>query len=120
MLLMETQQEVPDFLQQYIPEGADPKTFKIEDDKSDDEALGGGDGWGTGGDAGDGAWGAGGGDDSAGAGWGSESKDAAGGENDWGSGGNAAGGDQGWGSGGNAGGVAGADAGGDAWNGDAW
>ncbi|KAI1768190.1 DEAD-domain-containing protein [Hypoxylon sp. FL1150] len=92
MTLMDTKQPVPDFLQQYIPEGVDPATFKIEDDNSDDEALEGGDGWATGGNAG------------------------------WGSGGDAggdAGGDDGWGSGGNAGdagGHAGDDAG-DSWGG---
>ncbi|KAI1392423.1 DEAD-domain-containing protein [Hypoxylon trugodes] len=41
-ILMETQQPVPDFLQQYVPEGVDPNDFKIEDDHSDEE---GDDGW---------------------------------------------------------------------------
>ncbi|KAI2464404.1 P-loop containing nucleoside triphosphate hydrolase protein [Annulohypoxylon bovei var. microspora] len=39
-ILMETKQPVPDFLQQYIPEGADPSNFTIEDDNSDEEAEG--------------------------------------------------------------------------------
>ncbi|XXH05716.1 PHO85 cyclin-5 [Hypoxylon texense] len=100
MTLMETQQPVPDFLEQYIPEGADPKNFKIEDDHSDDEDLAGGAGWGgqaAGGD--DNGWGAGGdaaggdtaggdtagGDGSAGAAWGTEGKTAVqGGDDGWG------------------------------------
>ncbi|KAI5867575.1 P-loop containing nucleoside triphosphate hydrolase protein [Durotheca rogersii] len=55
MTLMETKQEVPDFLREYIPEGVDPANFKIEDDNSeasDGEGVGDGDvegdGWGTG------------------------------------------------------------------------
>ncbi|KAI1100855.1 DEAD-domain-containing protein [Jackrogersella minutella] len=52
-ILMETKQVVPDFLQQYIPEGVDPANFKIEDDNSDDEnARGDDDGWGGGDTAG--------------------------------------------------------------------
>ncbi|KAI0883750.1 P-loop containing nucleoside triphosphate hydrolase protein [Annulohypoxylon maeteangense] len=49
-ILMETKQTVPDFLQEYIPEGADPSNFKIEDDNSEDEdeAAGGEDPWGVG------------------------------------------------------------------------
>lgn len=96
---METQQPVPDFLQQYIPEGVDPKNFKMEDDKSDFEEEE-GDAWQTDGpndgqNAGTDSWAAGGADDSWGApaaggaaadGWGSGPKvDAAG---TWGSGGN--------------------------------
>ncbi|KAI2782137.1 DEAD-domain-containing protein [Daldinia loculata] len=98
-ILMETQQPVPDFLQQYIPEGVDPKNFKMEDDKSDFEEEE-GDAWQTDGpndgqNAGTDSWAAGGADDSWGApaaggaaadGWGSGPKvDAAG---TWGSGGN--------------------------------
>ncbi|KAI0172471.1 DEAD-domain-containing protein [Hypoxylon sp. FL1284] len=45
LTLMDTQQDVPDFLQQYIPEGVDPKNFKIEDDKSDEEDAA--EGWGA-------------------------------------------------------------------------
>ncbi|KAI1771718.1 DEAD-domain-containing protein [Hypoxylon cercidicola] len=93
--LMDTQQPVPDFLQQYIPDGVDPKTFKIEDDNSDDEDPSGGDG-GWGGDD------APGGDGAADAGWGSESKVGSKAK---------APADDGWASGGNTGG----DVGGDSW-----
>ncbi|KAI1460011.1 DEAD-domain-containing protein [Annulohypoxylon moriforme] len=48
-ILMETKQPVPDFLQQYIPEGADPSNFQIEDDKSEDEEGNEDDPWNTGG-----------------------------------------------------------------------
>ncbi|KAI1379841.1 P-loop containing nucleoside triphosphate hydrolase protein [Hypoxylon crocopeplum] len=34
-MLMETKQQVPDFLQPFIPEGCDPNNFTIDDDKSD-------------------------------------------------------------------------------------
>lgn len=78
--LMETNQEVPDFLQSYIPEGGEGATLKFEADSDfeDDTA-------GTGGDAGGGGggWGAGGddtaGDDNAeatGGGWGAGADDA--------------------------------------------
>ncbi|KAI1212615.1 DEAD-domain-containing protein [Annulohypoxylon truncatum] len=46
-ILMETKQPVPDFLQSFIPEGADPSNFKIEDDNSEDEDEGGDDAWNT-------------------------------------------------------------------------
>lgn len=64
MTLMETGQEVPDFLQQYKPEGKDASNLKFEYDTDEEEADEGGDAWGTNaanteGDGGDG-WGAGG------------------------------------------------------------
>ncbi|KAI2615355.1 P-loop containing nucleoside triphosphate hydrolase protein [Hypoxylon sp. NC1633] len=46
--LMETQQPVPDFLQQYIPEGADQGNYVYEDEKTDSEDNAGDDGWGNG------------------------------------------------------------------------
>ncbi|KAK6952399.1 hypothetical protein Daesc_006935 [Daldinia eschscholtzii] len=92
-ILMETQQPVPDFLQQYIPEGVDPKDFKMEDDNSDVEEEEGdtGDAWQTNGttdgqDAGADSWASGGGagaDDS----WGAPKAGGAA-TDTWGSGGN--------------------------------
>ncbi|KAK4102079.1 DEAD-domain-containing protein [Parathielavia hyrcaniae] len=77
--LLETNQEIPDFLQQYVPEGATSTNLKFEADSDfEDEATGTGargDGWGAGDadtDAGGDAWGGGGdanGDGDAG-GWG--------------------------------------------------
>lgn len=63
---METKQEVPDFLQQYIPEGATADNLKFEADsdfedeaadKGVDASTGGGDAWGAG-NGGGGGWGA--------------------------------------------------------------
>ncbi|KAK6856864.1 ATP-dependent RNA helicase DED1 [Apiospora arundinis] len=87
--LLETKQEVPDFLQQYVPEnyeaGAGANDLKFEDDSDEieDEPAGGS----GGGD--DGAWGA--------------ADDAPGGDS-WGGGGDSstAGGDSAWGGGGDA------------------
>ncbi|KAI0124745.1 P-loop containing nucleoside triphosphate hydrolase protein [Xylariales sp. AK1849] len=74
--LLETKQEIPDFLKQYVPEGEELETLKFEPDSDeeseagDDAGEGGGGGWGgddVGGDAGGGDnWGAG-GDTDAGA-----------------------------------------------------
>lgn len=90
--LMETNQEVPDFLQSYIPEGGEGATLKFEADSDfeDDAGTGGddagnteaaGDAWGAGGDdAGNteavaGGWGA---DQNAGGGgWGADTSKAA-------------------------------------------
>lgn len=71
--LLETQQEVPDFLKPYIPDGVDVKDLKFEagsdeEDEGDGEDAGGAGsagGWGgdsgagTGAEDGDGAWGSG-------------------------------------------------------------
>ena len=94
--LMETNQEVPDFLQSYIPEGGEAATLKFEADSDfeDDagtggDAGGGGGGWGAGGDdagnteaAGD-AWGAGGDDagntEAVAGGWGADQNAGGGG-----------------------------------------
>ncbi|KAL2128862.1 hypothetical protein VTI74DRAFT_8549 [Chaetomium olivicolor] len=81
--LLETNQEIPDFLQSYVPEGATAGNLKFEAD-SDFEEDTAGTGAGTGGDGG--GWGAGtdgagygwgGGDAGAGAGWGAEASPAA-------------------------------------------
>ncbi|KAK4124996.1 DEAD-domain-containing protein [Parathielavia appendiculata] len=57
--LLETNQEIPDFLQQYVPEGATPSNLKFEADSDfEEEATGtgaGGGGWGAG-DADAGGW----------------------------------------------------------------
>lgn len=79
--LLETNQEIPEFLEQFKPEGEDltKLKFEAEGDFSDDEAIGGGDA----------AWGAGGGGDNgdaaagAGGGW-STSADDAPADNAWG------------------------------------
>ncbi|KAL7621099.1 hypothetical protein AAE478_008412 [Parahypoxylon ruwenzoriense] len=39
MTLLETRQKVPDFLQQYVPQGVDLDNFKIEDDNSEDDVA---------------------------------------------------------------------------------
>ncbi|KAI1804788.1 DEAD-domain-containing protein [Daldinia bambusicola] len=90
-ILMETRQAVPDFLQQYIPEGVDPKDFKMEDDTSDIEDQEGdaGDGWQTSGpqngqSAGANSWAAGGDANDV---WGAPNAGGAA-EDGWGSGGN--------------------------------
>lgn len=66
MTLMETNQEVPDFLQPYKPEETDVSKFKFDYD-TDEEPAGESDDWGAGGDSGaangdssaaDGGWGA--------------------------------------------------------------
>lgn len=61
--LLETGQEVPDFLQSYMPEGEALENLKFEADSDFDEgeAEGGGGDWGEAG--GDDAWAGGGGDD---------------------------------------------------------
>ncbi|RYP66816.1 hypothetical protein DL771_007614 [Monosporascus sp. 5C6A] len=80
LTLMETKQEIPDFLQQYIPPDADPNNLKFEDDTDEElekQKNGGGGGNGTwgapatgGNDTGD-AWGApAAGGDNAGDAWG--------------------------------------------------
>jgi len=51
MTLLETKQPVPDFLEQYVPEGGD---LRFEDDSDFGDDAGGG-GWGAGDDAGVGA-----------------------------------------------------------------
>ena len=71
--LLETKQEIPDFLEMYIPEGDARENLKFEADSDfeeyagggDENADGGGSGWGAGGDdAGGGSWGAAAGGDS--------------------------------------------------------
>jgi ATP-dependent RNA helicase DDX3X len=95
--LMETNQEIPDFLQSYVPEGATADNLKFEADSDfEEEAVGtGGGGWGAGGDdagdVGNNDAGAGGG------GWGTGGDDTGANGNDtggWGAGGNSGGG--GW------------------------
>ncbi|KAK8073769.1 ATP-dependent RNA helicase [Apiospora phragmitis] len=84
--LLEMKQEIPDFLQQYVPEGGDEAVknikFDYDSDEIDDAPLGG-----SGGGGDDGAWGA---------------ADDVPGDNAWGGGGESAatGGDDSWGSGG--------------------
>lgn len=104
--LLETNQEVPEFLQIYIPEGEARTNLKFEADSDFDpnDVAGAG-------DAGGAAWGTGDGDGGNGDGaWGGGNAGAEGGDA-WGSGGGNAGADSGdaWGSGGG-------NAGADNWN----
>lgn len=77
--MLETNQEIPEFLKQYEPEGEDRENLKFESEDQIESAFGMGD------DAG-GAWGAGGGDSSGDAWGGGDNKDAAAGAT-WGAGG---------------------------------
>ncbi|KAI0013764.1 P-loop containing nucleoside triphosphate hydrolase protein [Xylariaceae sp. FL0662B] len=121
LTLLENKQEVPDFLQGYIPQGVKPEDFKFEDDTDDEKRQaeeGGGAGGSWSGGAGEGGWGDAGG--SGGQGWGSSAgpsggktgvDDAGGsGGQGWGSSagpsGGKTGGDDAWGSGGTGGGDA--------------
>lgn len=95
---METNQEIPDFLEQYVPEGATAENLKFEADSDFEEDMygSGGAGGADGADGADGGWGAG-GDDAGDAG------DAAAGSSDWNNGGgDNAGATSGWGAGGSA------------------
>ncbi|KAK8102780.1 ATP-dependent RNA helicase [Apiospora sp. TS-2023a] len=82
--LMEMKQEIPDFLQQYVPEDGNVQNLKFDydSDEIEDEAVGG-----SGGGGDDGAWGA--GDDAPGGNaWGAgDDSNTTGGDNAWGSGG---------------------------------
>jgi ATP-dependent RNA helicase DDX3X len=106
--LIETSQEIPDFLQPYVPDGAAPGNLKFEADSDFEEETagadggdaGGGGGWGAGddGDAGNangntggGGWGA---DDSAGNGNGDGNGNTGGGG--WGADNGAANASTGW------------------------
>ncbi|KAJ8123671.1 hypothetical protein ONZ43_g431 [Nemania bipapillata] len=90
MTLMETKQEVPDFLEQYKPEEKDISKFKFEYDTDEEDPGENGNAWGTSAGNGNGnsdangdAWGSGGG---AGAGNGNSGRNDAGGWNgsgDW-------------------------------------
>ncbi|KAI0521579.1 P-loop containing nucleoside triphosphate hydrolase protein [Xylaria bambusicola] len=64
MTLMETNQAIPDFLQQYKPEGDNASKLKFEYDTDEEDPGEGGEGWAAGGgdtgDAGGDGWGAGG------------------------------------------------------------
>jgi ATP-dependent RNA helicase DDX3X len=77
--LLETKQEIPDFLQPYIPEGGTESKLKFEADSDWEQEGAEGDA-----DGGGGAWGA--GDDASGGGggWGGEDKNASNGA--WGAG----------------------------------
>lgn len=54
-ILLENDQTVPEFLQQFVPPEGEPLTFDDDSDKTDDESGAAGDGWGTGADDGRGA-----------------------------------------------------------------
>ncbi|KIH91517.1 ATP-dependent RNA helicase [Sporothrix brasiliensis 5110] len=76
--LLETKQEIPDFLEMYIPEGEARENLKFEADSDFEEFTagdGGDDGWGAGGDAGD-SWDAPADGDAGGTGWGGGDDDA--------------------------------------------
>ncbi|KAK5626837.1 hypothetical protein RRF57_002552 [Xylaria bambusicola] len=97
MTLMETNQVIPDFLQQYKPDGDNASKLKFEYDTDEEEPGEGGEGWaGGGGDTGDAG-------DAGGAGWGAGGDTAAPNGNDdgnntvgWGSSTNGNGGNSGW------------------------
>lgn len=102
--MLETNQDIPEFLQHLIPEGEDRETLKFESEVEVPEGFVDG---GEGGDAG--GWGAGGaetagggGDTASGAAWGGSGDNAANAGAAWGSGAEASGGGSGWNSGGNA------------------
>ena len=87
--LLETDQEVPDFLQQYIPQGDARENLKFEADSdyAGSDAGGAGEDWGGGGGGAD--WGTSGGEAAGNDTWGSGGGDA--GEQSWNSGGATAG-----------------------------
>lgn len=105
---METKQQVPDFLQQYIPEGGDLKFEPDTDEELENQKNGGGGGDGAWGDSGAGGGDVNAGDANAGDAWGApaandpgsiaKDADSQPGSQDWGAG-NAASGADSWGAG---------------------